>query len=200
VKYFSGACYKGYSSLEEALSEWDIAIAGGHIGPRTPRRVRRCDALQPSTPSRDPVIQPSTPSRDPVSTPSRGSSTLVGPSNTSRGLSSMSAQPASQNSTCTTPTRSRRAPDMTSPPSTPVRPASRNSGSTLSPSSPSSLSNFTHGPPSSRGSAARIASITNALEGLNVDAYYAVIQGRKPGVYTSRYVSRTSHFLFVAYI
>ncbi|KIK04384.1 hypothetical protein K443DRAFT_4686 [Laccaria amethystina LaAM-08-1] len=154
VKYFSGACFKGYSSLEEAITEWDIAVEGGHIGPGAHCRLCHRDVLQLSTPS-----------RDPISTPSRGSSTL-GPSDTSsRGLSSMSTQPASQNITCTTPT--------------PVCPVSRASGSSLSPSLPSSLSNSTPGPPatpSSHGSASRFASITDALEGLNIEAYYAVIR------------------------
>jgi hypothetical protein len=36
-----------------------------------------------------------------------------------------------------------------------------------------------------------------ALEGLNVDAYYVVIQGRKPGVYTSRYFSAVRTFIFL---
>ncbi|KIK01204.1 hypothetical protein K443DRAFT_7134 [Laccaria amethystina LaAM-08-1] len=183
VKYFSGACYEGFPSVEDALAAWDISMASNAIGPPPAGApCRRCRNLQPSTSSQ---TNNSIPSLSPISTPSR------------RG---------------------------TSPPSTPVRSAARASGSALSPSSPSSLTVSTaacasgsalspssassltvstHDPPatpSSHGSAARFTSITAALEGLNVDAYYVVIQGRKPGVYTSRYFSAPLAATYVVYV
>ncbi|EDR10664.1 uncharacterized protein LACBIDRAFT_317393 [Laccaria bicolor S238N-H82] len=180
VKYFSRACYEGFPSLQDALTAWDIAIASKAIGPPSagvPRR--RCSNLEPSTPPRS---LNTIPPLGPISMPShRGSSTLAWPL---RGSSSISTLPASQTITCTSPTCSRHAPAMTSPPSTPVRPAARDNGSALTPSSPSSLSVDPPATPSSHGSAACLSSITAALEGLNMDAYYIVIRGRNPGIYT----------------
>lgn len=78
--------------------------------------------------------------------------------------------------------------------------------STLSRGGSSTLcgTNSTHDPPatpSSRASAARLTDITAALEGLVIDAYYVVIRGCQPGVYTSRYVSAARRiFLFLLLI
>ncbi|KIK05400.1 hypothetical protein K443DRAFT_130440 [Laccaria amethystina LaAM-08-1] len=199
VKYFSGACYEGFASVEDALTAWDIAVASKAIGPPpagAPRRRRR--NLQPSTPSQS---MDSLPSLSPISTPSHGSSsTLVGPSNTSLCLSSMATLPASRTITSTSAICSRHAPVMTSPPSTPIHPAACASSSALTPSSPSSLSIDPPATPSSRGSAAHLTSITAALGGLNIDAYYVVVRGRKPGVYTIWQHLQQPAATYVAYV
>ncbi|KIJ92383.1 hypothetical protein K443DRAFT_13643 [Laccaria amethystina LaAM-08-1] len=139
VKYFSGACYEGFPSVEDAIAAWDIAVVSNAIGPPPAGAHRRPrNNAQPSTPSQS---MNSNPSHSPISMPSHGgSSTLCGSSNPSLRSSSTSE-------TITSAT----------PPAT----------------------------PSSRGSVACLTSITTALEGLSVDAYFIVIRGQTPSVYTS---------------
>ncbi|EDR12589.1 uncharacterized protein LACBIDRAFT_323162 [Laccaria bicolor S238N-H82] len=90
-------------------------------------------------------------------------------------------------------------------PSTPSRQVTRTTPSTptplptnlTTPTSPiasASSSNISSDPPSSRGSEAHLAAIVAVMDNLCITAYYVVVRGKVPGVYSTTFVVYTSSF------
>lgn len=146
VKFFPGCSFKGYTTVDAAISAWDLAVANDMVGIPRSKHSNTTRIVSPTTPSRQavnstnviPTFQPSTPSRQTLQT-----------SATSLFTSSLS----------------------------PERPA-------------------TSSTPSTHGSETRLAAIITALNDVDLMSHYVVIRGEKPGVYSSRFVSTVSFFLF----
>src|SRR5271156_2814939 len=155
IKFFPGCSFKGYTSVDAAITAWDLVIANNVVGPVqlpiTPSR-----STYPFMPANSrPVVLPSTPPRQAART-----------MNPIIPLALPSTPPRQAvRTTVGTPSISRTTGGPLETPSQHV---------TVAQSSGLSM-------PSAHGSEARLAAIIAAMSDIDLSSHYVVIHGIRPG-------------------